>query len=605
VSDTDGSPSSHRRWIRWAVTAALVGLVIVTIYSATSMFWAVQGVRADVDAAAEAVKGGDFSAASSAVTELADSSTELAGVTSSLTWSLASHLPVIGPSISALNVMASAVADVSVAAEPVLATIAEAGSTTERVAALGSSEDALRTLSSTIDSASSSVGALDPAELRFGLGEQVTELQEALPEAASLASAGADAAAVLPGFMGLDGRRTWMVLLQNPAEARGSGGLFAGYALVEVVDGRPTILEAVSRKESLDEFELPYLDVVSPESAALWGQYLGTWASFNLSGDFPEVAALASAGMAAKGTPVDGVVALDAYVVQALLSGTGKVEHRGVTLDGTNAADFFTKDLYAQYPDFDTVEAKDELALGLVYATIDSLLKRPLDYPTLLSAVPPVVERGHLKMWSPQPAEEEWLTSVGLGGDIASLDPSTSLVALNNATGGKLDAYVTPTVTVYRGLCLVDSTGSEPMQRSAITVTLQNDAPSGLPEYVEVRLDAPDSPAGSTRTLVHVYGPAGAAIDEIYRDGDFGTLVTGPEAGRPVWGSETEILQGEDSTLTYLFTEPVTAGDSPGVTVPGTAIPAEVSVIEVGSSSPCPQRVPGELEIDDYLAAVR
>jgi hypothetical protein len=89
--------------------------------------------------------------------------------------------------------------------------------------------------------------------------------------------------------------------------------------------------------------------VVSPDSAALWGPYLRTWASFNLSGDFPEVAALAVAGMAAKGTPVDGVVALDAHVVQALLAGTGKVEHRGVTSDGSNAAAFFTKDLYAQY----------------------------------------------------------------------------------------------------------------------------------------------------------------------------------------------------------------------------------------------------------------
>jgi hypothetical protein len=89
--------------------------------------------------------------------------------------------------------------------------------------------------------------------------------------------------------------------------------------------------------------------VVSPDSAALWGPYLGTWASFNLSGDSPEVAALAVAGVAAKGTPVDGVVALDAHVVQALLAGTGKVEHRGVTSDGSNAAAFFTKDLYAQY----------------------------------------------------------------------------------------------------------------------------------------------------------------------------------------------------------------------------------------------------------------
>jgi hypothetical protein len=538
------------------------------------------------------------------VTELASSASELADVTGSFTWSMAARLPVVGPSVSGLNTMATAVADVAVAAEPVLGAIAGAGSTTERVAALGSSEEGLRTLGGTIDAAAESVGSLDPAELRFGLGEQVTELQEALPTAASLAYAGADAAAVLPGLVGMDGRRTWMVLLQNPAEARGSGGLFSGYALVEMVDGRPTILEAETRKESLDEFDLPYRDVVSPDSATLWGEFLGEWASFNLSGDFPEVAALASAGMEARGTPVDGVVALDAYVVQALLGGTGKVEHRGVTIDGSNAGDFFTKDLYAQYPDFDSVEAKDELALGLVYATIDALLKRPLDYPTLLSVVPPVVETGHLKVWSPDPAEEEWLTSVGLGGDIASLDPATVVVAFNNAVGGKLDAYVAPTVTLYRGLCVVDGAASGDYQRSALAVSLQNDAPSGLPPYVDVRLDDPAAPSGSTRTLVHVYGPVDSVIDDVAVDGDFGALVAGPEAGRPVWGSETELFQGQSSTLTYLFSEPITASPAVPVTVPGTAVPAEVRVVDVGSTEPCGSDLPEPAELEGQLAAL-
>jgi len=590
------------RWVRWAVIGAIVIVLVVGIYSATSMFWAVQGVRTDVDAATAAVQSGDISAASAAVGELVGSSTELAEVTGSGTWSLASRLPGVGPSISGLNVLATSVSSIAVAAEPVLTAISADGSTTQRVAALGSVQPDLENLAGVISAASASVDSLDPSTLRFGLGEQAAELQEALPEASTLVAAGADAARVLPALLGMDGRRTWMVLLQNPAEARGSGGLFSGYALVEMVDGKPTILEAETRKNALDEFQLPYRDVVSSDSATLWGDFLGEWASFNLSGDFPEVAALASAGMAAKGTPVDGVVALDAYVVQALLAGTGKVEHRGVTIDGTNAGDFFTKELYAQYPDFDSVEAKDELALGLVYATIDSLLKRPLDYPTLLTAVPPVVETGHLKAWSPDPAEEQWLTSVGLGGDIDSLDPATMVVALNNSVGGKLDAYVTPTVTVYRGICVVDGAESADYQRSAIVVELQNDAPSGLPPYVDVRLDDPTAPSGSTRTLVHVYGPADAVIEDVVVDGDYGSLVAGPEAGRPVWGSDAEILQGQTARLTYLFSEPVGATPDVAAVVPGTAIPAEVSGVEVGGTESCPDALPKPQELEEQLA---
>ena len=61
----------------------------------------------------------------------------------------------------------------------------------------------------------------------------------------------------------------------------------------------------------------------------MWGRDLGEWASFNLSADSPTTAKLAAAGMAKRGTPVDGVIAIDPYLVEALLAGTGPVEHEG------------------------------------------------------------------------------------------------------------------------------------------------------------------------------------------------------------------------------------------------------------------------------------
>jgi hypothetical protein len=71
VSETTAGRSGPWRYLRWALVGGLVIMIVVGIYSATSMFWAVQGVRSDVDTAASAVEGGDFSGASTAVTELA------------------------------------------------------------------------------------------------------------------------------------------------------------------------------------------------------------------------------------------------------------------------------------------------------------------------------------------------------------------------------------------------------------------------------------------------------------------------------------------------------------------------------------------------------
>lgn len=603
------SRQRKRRRIAGLSVVAVVLVIMGTLaYFAHSVLQATQAVRADVNDATFAVRSGDTDAATAAVSDLISSSGELSRTTRSAPGLLMSQVPVFGASVSALGVMADSVNAMARSAEPIVARLSSADSTTAKIAALGESEAELRNLASTMQQAQDQLAIVDSAKLRFGLAEQAEELVRALPQAIGFVNAAADAAELLPDFMGVDGARTWLVLLQNPAEARGSGGLFSGYALVQVSNGSPAIVEANSRKATLDDEtvpkkeEIPFRTVASTESVDLWGKFLAEWSSFNTSADFPTVAQLAMEGMEARGTPVDGVIALDPYMVQALLGGTGPVEHRGVIIDGTNAGDFFTRDLYAKYPDFDSVEAKDELALGLVYATIDSLLKRPLDFPTLISSLPPVVAQGHVKAWSPRPNEQEWFQDIGVAGDIASLDPGTMMIAFNNAVGGKLDAYVTPSVEVERGLCVVDGRDVDDYQMSVVTVTLRNDAPEGLPEYVDVRLDDADAPPGSTRTLVHVYGPADAAIEDVLVDGEIGALVAGYEAGRPVWGSEAEILRDQSATLRYVFVEPRGSASDPAVVMPGTAIAATVTVKDTESDKPCSTVAPTLPELDALLS---
>jgi hypothetical protein len=89
--------------------------------------------------------------------------------------------------------------------------------------------------------------------------------------------------------------------------------------------------------------------------------------------------------------------------------------------------------------------------------------------------------------------------------------------------------------------------------------------------------------------LVHIYGPQGSVIEEVFINSAYGVLVAAYEAGRPVWGSEAEILRGDQATLTYLFREPVppAAGETPAVVTPGTAVPAVVSMVSSGTTAAC------------------
>jgi hypothetical protein len=599
--------SAGKRWILVSGFVLLGLLVVGVIHQVSSMAWAVGGVRSDTIAAADAITQGDLTRAKESVDKLVDSSTELATVSNAGLWSLATHLPVVGASVSSLGVMSEAVATTAQAIVPVLDQLAQAPSNTARVVALANSSSDLTNLAVVAEDSQTQVGSLDPSQLRFGLSDLARDLQTGLPVLAAFAEQSARASAVLPRMVGMDGPTTWLVMLQNAGEARGSGGLFSAFALVRFDAGEFRIVEANTRKAGLDDesvpkvAEIPFTETLEPSSIQLWGDYPGEWASFNLSADFPTVAKLAAAGMAQRGTPVDGVVAIDAEVVSALLAGTGPVEHKGIELDADIAAKFFLSGIYEDFPGFTEVEEKDQLAMGLMFATINSILQRPLNLPSLANSLAPVVDEGHIKMWSADPAQEQLFEELGVSGELASLNPETIAVAFNNAVGGKLDLYLDTEITLDRGTCVYEGgivpqwgeplpSNSSAWVQSTISVDVTNAAPADLPEYVTVRLDDPSAPVGSTATLVHIYGPADAQFlsASVLLDGEAVTpipFVLGQEAGRPVWGALIDVDRLETGTFAVRFIEP--QGSTGGVISPGNARELSISINDNAAGALC------------------
>jgi hypothetical protein len=126
----------------------------------------------------------------------------------------------------------------------------------------------------------------------------------------------------IPPLLGANGKRTWLVLLQNPAEARATGGLIGGYALVTADRGHLALTSSGSNDDLLKNGPIT-TSVVSQGLRDLWGADLADWRSINLSPHFPDTGILAHEGMKERGTPVDGVVAVDPTIVSALLAGTG------------------------------------------------------------------------------------------------------------------------------------------------------------------------------------------------------------------------------------------------------------------------------------------
>ncbi len=595
ASVTDQATSPRPRRGRWLLLGLLASVLILAILAAVTVVSMTSAVRDDaaalqsrIDDVRSAAGGGDLTGTADAVDEVAIVAARLRERTSGPLWRVAARLPVVGSTFAATTTLADSASRLAAAAQPIAARVRASDGAVEALAAMAGSGDDVRRLADVAAEEEQRLSTLDTGDLRFGVGEAVTQAQDLLPTVATGAASTAEVVDLLPAVLGRDTPTRWLVMLQNPAEARGSGGLFSAFAIVEVDDGKPTIVEAATRKSALDELDIPAGRAAAEDTAALWGADLAEWASFNQSLDFPTVAGLAAAGMQARGTPVDGVVAIDPAVVGALLQGTGPVEHKGVTIDGASAVGFFTKDIYTAYPDFPDVAAKDELAMGLLFATVDSLLTRPLDYRGLWDAMTPVIDTGHLRMWSADPELQAWLASRPVGGVVPTTPGPTVGVALNNATGGKIDAYVDGSVDYAVGVCRVSTGGPSEEWRSTVTIALANTAPQGLPDYVDFRLDEPDAPAGSTSLLVSVYGPVGSWANGAQLDGTPVEFGAGEERGRPVLTFRVELPRDAARELVVTLDEPVTDGVTPGVLVSGTANDLATSARLVGSSEDCP-----------------
>lgn len=554
----------------------LAGVIVLIGGWALLVRGAAESLRSEIALTSTALRSGEINAAQQHLSEAGEAASRIISLTPGPVGGVAESLPFVGSQFTDARAVASAVTDLAPAVTPLLDLGARAQisglRTVDGRIDISLLDEAAPLLGDVAAAAREASARLDSAQ-----APEVDDATRDLDRVASLLDRAAEASAYLPAMLGANGPRTYAVLLQNIAEIRGSGGLLGAYALVTLDDGRVTLEEAAARKDGLDADAIPYGEVADQGQIATWGADLGEWATYNLSLDFPLTGELTAAGMAARGTPVDGVIGLDARIVAALLAGTGPIEEGGARLTRDNAEAFFTRDIYAKLPD---VDAKDDLTVQLLRATLERALGGSIDVPALLAAAVDPVSEGRLRVWSADPTTQEWLVSTPLGGALPDRPGPYVGIDLNNAAGSKLDAYLDLSARYRVGMC-----PGQPEQESKLELRLRNDAPEGLPDYVDLRLDRPDAPKGSTSLLVHVYGPEGAGLLWARLDGKVASFTSTQEGSHPVWGFDVELERGQEVLLRLAFTEPIVEGVSPLLDLPPLAEPVRGKVTE----RPCPQ----------------
>lgn len=379
---------------------------------------------------------------------------------------------------------------------------------------------------------------------------KLDELDDELLDLAPKVDDAVGAIDLLPDMLGGDGRRSYLVLLTTPSEARSLGGFIGNYAIVDVDDGRLDFVRSGRRAELESAAESAGVELsLSDELVDIYGKYgLGgeagdpvgarSWSNLTLMPDFETFAPVAHELYNASGfDPVDGVIVADPYVLGQLTEYSGAVE----TLDGSNLRGDELVDylLLGQYEFGDRLDALDVLSKRIIEAFLDADLPRPI---RLARDLGPLVDEQRLLVWTDRPAEAELLDSLGVGSGLPEITGADAFVlGINNAAGNKLDVFLQSSVEVERV-----ETDAGPVVRA--TVQLHNTAPTeGFVDYViGNRLDLP---AGTHRLLLVVY--ASDTVAEATLDGETVFLDIGRDGDWHVGEHFVVLAPGERATIVY------------------------------------------------------
>ncbi|MDQ0734040.1 DUF4012 domain-containing protein [Arthrobacter agilis] len=455
----------------------------------------------------------------------------------------------------------------------------------------------LSAAATTVDLSYGRLEDIDRSELLPQIAGPLKEAVEALDEARGPINGASQTAELLPPMLGAEGTRNYLVLVQNSAEVRATGGIPGALAVLTVEDGRISLTDQGSATE-LGRFSPPL--EVDPEQEGIYSSRMASFMqSVNLTPDFPTAASTAQQMWQDRhpGSQIDGVIALDPVVLANILFATGPVElgsfgdpaidsllaetELPTALDSTNVVPTLLSDVYAQIEEPVLQDAYFAAVAGKVFGALTDVQG---DGKQLIDALVTSAGQGRLYVWSASSEEQDLLAQTDLGG--AALGPAAGGAAFgvyfNDGTGAKMDYYVRRTVQ------LVKSCPGDGYSLYTVKVTLTNTAPAdaatSLPEYVTGGGAFGVDP-GRVRTNTVGYGPAQAVLQRARVDGAEVPVGSFAHGNRPVGILTTELGPGETATLEMDFSKVVQETEPVLDVTPTVQDPADVLLPTEGLQS--------------------
>ena len=518
-------PGSRRRVLLVAAAVIVVGLMGAawTAYRA----WTVQAALLDTVDAAERVRAAATSRETDALPDLVDELEQVSGQaddrTHGPTWRFLGVLPYVGDDADAVAVVSEVVHDLAgggleaaVQAADGLGDLAPRDGRID-LSALETIADPTSQAAASLQSAADRLNDVDTtrlvAPLRTPFRDLVGEIEEA-DHALGAADAALD---VLPEILGGDGQRNYLLVFQNNAEVRATGGLPGSVALVSADDGAISLEQQVAGN-SFGRRETPVLPL-TPGELNLYGVQFGTFfLNAGFTPDFSRASELWTARWQERFPgDVDGVLSLDtvalSYVVAAL---NEPVEVDGVVIDESTVVDEL---LHRTYLRLEEPAAQDRFFAAVSAAVFDRVRAGAFDVEDLFTGLGRATREGRM-LFAAQGRNSEFAAPLAderiAGPDLEASEAPQFIVTLDDKGADKMTYFLRARTRLMPRYCV------DGRQAFELSMRLQSTAPddaASLPSYVTGPGSSNNDP-GQLAVTVNVYAPSGAQIGDVRQSED-------------------------------------------------------------------------------------
>jgi hypothetical protein len=520
--------SSVRRVLVLSGLALLGVLLAVAVWTGIRGALAVSELKQALPLATQlqaSISAGDTESLGATGAKLTGHAAAAAALTSDVIWRGAEFVPWVGANLTVMRELAGAVDDVTrdgLAPLTTLASTMEPSSFTPvegriNLQPLLAIQPAVAQAAEALRLADERVNAVDVSQVIGPLVDAHSSLSKVLGTTTVTVDALNRAVRLLPEILGASGPRNYVVLFQNNAELRATGGIPGALALIHTDNGSFELAQQASSAD-FPWFASPVLDLPF-DTRALYGDNTAQYIQdVNFTPRFDLTGQLTREMWSQRfGLLPDGVLSIDPVALSYLLEATGDVTlPTGQVLTSDNAVALLLQDVYADYPD---PSDQDAFFAGAAAAVFTTIAQAKMDPGALIAALVRSGAERRVFVWSANAEDQEILAGTTLAG---GLPVSTKAVEnfgvyFNDTTGSKMGPYLDVGLGAGAAICRNDGRAT-----FEVVLTLTNTAPldagTRLPRYVTGG-GGFGTPPGDINMSITVYGSPGAFNVGVTRDG--------------------------------------------------------------------------------------